>query len=235
MPIKKKPAVTTSTAVSFTENGKHEKDLLVPLRKYEGLPFPKKMVLIGIVRDESDSMRFFRRPSFYESVINGVRSRIGERALSQVYIHLGVISDGVVHSEIAPLARLAIPAFVPDGSTPLGSAFSQHVERAESFFKKVFEQEVSVRHYETLIVSDLKPEGETLEQTNAGIAAFMNHQAKYRGKTTVIGPSPDTMDWLVAARLGVSRENIQYLDKANPDTLLQFTLDSITQITGKLG
>lgn len=234
MPIQRKPAATMSTAISFTENGSHEKDPIASLRKYEGLPFPKKIVFVRILRDESDSMSVYRRPLFYEKVIKGVKDRVGERALSQVFVLLSVISDGVVHSEIAPLGKLKVPEFEPNGSTPLGLGLKKQVELAETFFEKLFEQEVSIRHYETVIISDLKPDGESSEQTNAGITAFINHQAKFRGKTTVIGPS-ETTDWLIAARLGVGKESVQPLDKADPETLLQFTLDSITQVSRKLG
>ncbi len=235
MPIKKKSAVTTSTAISFTENGQHEKDLLVPLRKYEGLPFPKKIVLVGVLRDESFSMSDFRRPDFHGKLFEGVIARIGKKAASHVYVNYGVISSGVILAEIMPLSKLIIPDYELNGSTPLGTAFSMHVLQADAFFKKVFEQEVSVRHYETLVISDLNPEGEDGETTNAGIAAFIKHQANYHGITTVIGPSLETMNWTVAERLGVSKETVQYLDKTNPDTLLQFTLDSITQVSRKLG
>jgi uncharacterized protein YegL len=234
MPIQRKSAVTTSTAITITENGQHEKDRLATLRKYEGLPFPRKIVLVGILRDESDSMSVYRRPGFSEMVIKGVKDRVGERALNQVYVHLGVISDGVVHSDIAPLGKLKVPEFMPNGSTPLGTGLKKHVELAEAFFEKLFEQEVTVRHYETVIISDLKPDGESPEQSNAGITAFINHQAKYRGKTTVIGPA-EAMDWMIATRLGVSKESVQPLDKADPETLLQFTLDSLTQVSRKLG
>lgn len=234
MPIQKKPTVTSSTAISFNGSGQQEKDQLASLRKYEGLPYPKKIVLVGILRDESDSMSVYRRPAFYEKVIKGVKDRVGERALSQVYVLLGVISDGVVHSEIAPLGKLKVPDFNPNGSTPFGTCLKNHVELAEAFFEKLFAQEVSVRHYETVIISDLKPDGESSEQTNAGITAFINHQSKYRGKTTVIGPV-EAMDWMIATRLGVSKESVQPLDKTDPETLLQFTLDSITQVSRKLG
>jgi hypothetical protein len=43
MPIKKKSAVTTSTAISFTENGQHEKDQLAPCGSMKAFPSPKRL------------------------------------------------------------------------------------------------------------------------------------------------------------------------------------------------
>lgn len=236
MPIGNRKTKTMSTALAVENTLLFKTDPFDQLACYEGLPLPKRIVMIYIILDESDSMSIFRRPGFVQEMITALRKRVGERAIKQIYVKYAILSTIVTSTQFIPLSLLSQPSYEANGSTPLGQALSEVSKDGSKFIEeKVLPAEVSIRHHQCLLITDGIPDGESKEQTDAGVKAFVEHQTKYRVKTTIVGPSKEVMNWPIIERLGISKESVQYLNKADPETLLNFTVDSLVQASRKLG
>lgn len=192
-------------------------------------PFPRRVVVVPVVRDESGSMAHWRQkqgefiPAVGASLIEVGGPKVGQL----VYIINVVISGGVAMTEFEPLGQATDPEYTPDGQTPIGTALKAVAEKCEEFFEtKIFPEEVTVKNFEVLIDSDLKPTGETAEQTEEGIRAFTAMCAKYRGKVNLVGPAPEAMNDELAARLDLNERGVKFLD-ADPKSILKITLDSL--------
>jgi hypothetical protein len=199
-------------------------------------PLPRRIVLFAVIRDESGSMRMFRQkqgefiPAVAASLIEAGGPKVGEL----VYVLYVVVSGGVVATDFAPLGKAQDPAFNPDGQTPIGQALSAAAEKVEAFLQgRVFPDEVTVRNFEVLIVSDLQATGETPEETEAGVEKFVAMAKTYRAKVNLIGPDPEVMNEELAARLDVSERGIKFLD-TDPSAVLQVTFDSLLNASRKL-
>ena len=200
-----------------------------PLTDWFADRLPRRIVLFAVVRDESGSMsRWRQRQGEFLPQVTGHLIEVGGPKVGDlVYILYCVVSGGVVTSEFVPLAKASDITFVPDGQTPLGQALSVVAEKCEEFLKtKVFPQEVTVRNFEILLISDLRATGETLEETEAGVETFLATAKKYRAKINIVGPDPEAMNHDLAARLDVSERGIKYLD-ADPTSVITITFDSL--------
>lgn len=190
---------------------------------------PSRIVVFVLVCDESGSMGHWRpRQGVF---IPAVRSHLlevgGPKIGDLVYILRCIVSGGVVTTEFEPLARAADPEFTPDGQTPIGRALKAVAEKCEEFLEsKVYPQEVTVRNFEILIVSDLQATGESEEETEAGVGAFLAMVRHHRGKVTLVGPDPAAMNDQLAKKIDVSERGAKYLD-SDPKAVLSITFDSL--------
>jgi len=192
-------------------------------------PFPRSIVVVVVVRDESGSMAHWRQKlgEFIPAVSMSMIEVGGPKVGRMVFVLSVAVSGGVAMTDFEPLAQATDPAYTPDGQTPIGTALEAVAEKCEEFFEtKIFPEEVTVRNFELLIVSDLKPTGETPEQTDDGVRAFTAMCAKYRGKVNLVGPAPEAMNDELAARLDLNERGVKFLD-ADPKSILKITLDSL--------
>jgi hypothetical protein len=200
-----------------------------PISEWARDRLPRRVVVFVVVRDESGSMRTWRQRQgeFIPQVASHLIEAGGPRVGDLVYILYVVISGGVVTTEFVPLAKAADPEFVPDGMTPIGKALETVAAKVEDFFEsQVLPQEVTVRNFEVLIVSDLKPNGETSEETAAGVEKFLAMAKKYRAKVNLVGPDPEAMNEELAKSLDISGRGVKYLD-CDPKAVLDITFDSL--------
>src|SRR4051812_8924420 len=167
MPVSRKPSVVSKvTSVEGLERVGNA-----------GSRLPRRLVLFVVVRDESGSMGRWRtrQGEFIPRVSRHLTDVGGPRVADLVYILYVVVSGGVVTTEFAPLGAANDPAFTPDGQTPVGQALSEVAAKCERFLEdKVFPQEVTVRNFEVLIVSDLQATGESGGETESGVKKFLD-------------------------------------------------------------
>lgn len=197
--------------------------------KAPGDRLPRRIVMYGVVCDESGSMRPWRQRQgeFIPQVAAHLIEVGGEKVGDLVYVAYFVVSGGVVGTEFMPLKCAGDPSFDPDGQTPIGKALAAVADKCAHFLEtRVFPEEVTVRNFEILIVSDLRATGETSEETEAGVEKFLAMAKKYRAKVNLVGPSPEEMDEALARRLDVSERGIKYLD-SDPKAVLNITFDSL--------
>jgi hypothetical protein len=190
---------------------------------------PRRIVVYVVVRDESGSMSRWRQRQgeFIPAVAAHLLEAGGPRVGELIYILYVVVSGGVVATEFVPLSRAADPPFVPDGQTPIGKALGTVAEKVVDFFEsRVFPEEVTPRNLEILIVSDLRPTGETKDETETGVEQFLAMAKKYRAKVNLVGPSPEAMNEELAGRLDVSGRGVKYLD-SDPKSIIAITFDSL--------
>lgn len=200
-----------------------------PVAKWVGDRLPRRIVMYFVVRDESGSMRTWRQRQgeFIPQVAAHLIEVGGEKVGDLVYVAYLVVSGGVVATDFAPLNRAEDPSFVPDGQTPIGKALAAVADRVDHFLEsRVFAEEVTIRNFEILIVSDLRATGESREETEAGVEKFLDMAKKYRAKVNLVGPSPEAMDEELAGRLDVSERGVKYLD-SDPKAVLNITFDSL--------
>jgi len=109
-------------------------------------------------------------------------------------------------------------------------------EKCEAFLhSKVYPQEVTVRNFEIVLVSDLQASGETEEETESGVDKFLELVKKHRAKVTLVGPDPGAMNHDLAGQLDVTERGIKYLD-SDPKAVLAITFDSLVAASrGSLG
>lgn len=137
-----------------------------PLAKWVGDRLPRRIVVFVVVRDESGSMGRWRQRQgeFIPAVAAHLIEVGGEKVGDLVYVAYFVVSGGVVATDFVPLNRAEDPSFVPDGQTPIGKALAAVADKCEGFLEsRVFPEEVTVRNFEILIVSNLKATGESRE------------------------------------------------------------------------
>lgn len=218
MPVSRKVSNQAPEATSEPRNVQRGNDRL-----------PGRIVLYVLVRDESGSMSKWRQRQ--GEFIPAVRAHLleagGPKVGDLVYILYCVVSGGVVTTEFTPLGRATDPEFRPDGQTPIGQALKAVAEKCEAFLQsKVYPQEVTVRNFEIVLVSDLQATGEAKEETDAGVREFLELVKKHRGKVTVVGPDPEEMNHDLAAQLDVTERGIKYLD-SDPKAVLNITFDSL--------
>ncbi len=197
---------------------------------------PGRVVLMAIVRDESGSMSPWRQRQgeFIPQVAAHLIAVGGPKVGKLVYVLNCTISGEVVATDFAPLERAQDPAFVPDRQTPIGRGLKVVAEKCRRFLEEVaFPQEVTVRNFEVLIVSDLQATGESDEETEAGVEAFLAMARKFNAKVNVIGPDPEEMDEELAARLDISGRGVKYLD-SDASSILDITFDSLMSATGHM-
>jgi hypothetical protein len=190
---------------------------------------PGRIVLYVLVRDESGSMGKWRQRQgeFIPAVAAHLLEVGGPKVGDLVYILYCVVSGGVVTTEFTPLGKAADPEFNPDGQTPIGRALKAVAQKCEAFLEsKVYPQEVTVRNFEILLVSDLQATGETDEETESGVRDFLELVKKHRGNVTVVGPDPGFMNDDLAKKLDVSERGVKYLD-SDPRAVLNITFDSL--------
>ena len=126
------------------------------------------------------------------------------------------------------------PSWEPDGQTPLGKALKVAAEKIALFLEEsVFPAEATVRNLEVMIVSDLKPTGETDGETEAGVDAFISTMKKYRGNVTLVAPDEESINEDLAGRLNVSERSVQFLHM-DPKAILNITFDSLLQLSRKM-
>lgn len=193
------------------------------------LQLPRRLVVYVIVRDESGSMRTWRQRQ--GEFLSEVRAHVievgGPRIGDLVYLLYVVVSGIASATGFTPLSQASDPPFTPDGQTPIGQALALVAAKLEAFFESaVFPQEATVKNLEFLIISDLHATGETADQTEAGVAAFVATLRKFRGAITLVGPDPSAMNEELARRLDVSGRGIKYLD-ADPKSIISITFDSL--------
>lgn len=199
----------------------------IPARKRDS--FPRRIVVFLVVRDESGSMSPWRQQqgAFIPAVAAHLMEVGGPKVGDMIYLLYCVVSGGVVTTEFTPLNKASDPDFAPDGQTPIGKALSTVAQKCEEFLEtRVFPEEVTVRNFEVLIVSDLKATGETKEETKAGVEKFVAMARKYRAKVNLVGPSPEEMDRELPETLDVSERGVKYLD-ADPKSIINITFDSL--------
>jgi hypothetical protein len=187
------------------------------------------MVVFVVVRDESGSMRPWRQRQgeFIPQVAAHLIEVGGETVGDLVYVAYFVVSGGVVATDFVALSRAEDPAFIPDGQTPIGEALSSVADKCVEFLEsRVFPEEVTVKNFEILIVSDLKATGESRDATEAGVEKFVDMAKKCRAKVNLVGPSPEEMDEALARRLDVNERGVKYLD-SDPTAVLNITFDSL--------
>ena len=190
---------------------------------------PARIVLYVVVRDESGSMSPWRQRQgeFIPRVADHLTEVGGPRVGQLVFILYCVVSGGVVITEFVPLEDAQDPAFTPDLQTPIGKGLKAVAEKCQRFIEDVvFPQEVTVRNFEVLIVSDLRATGESDKETEAGVDAFLAVAKRFNAKVNVVGPKPEEMDADLAQRLDVSGRGVKYLD-SDPSPILAITFDSI--------
>lgn len=190
---------------------------------------PSRIVVYVVIRDESGSMKGWRQRQgeFIPAVAQHLLEVGGPKVGELIYLLYVVVSGGVATTDFVPLCRATDPAFKPDGQTPIGQALKAVAEKCEEFFaSKVFPNEVTVRNFECLLVSDLKATGEDASETEAGVEAFLALAKKYNAKVTIVGPDPEEMNGELARRLDVSKRGVTYLD-ADPKAVLSITFDSL--------
>lgn len=205
-----------------------EKGPLEPARGKAVRP-PGRVVLYVIVRDESGSMSPWRQQQgeFIPRVAGHLIEVGGPKVGQLIYVLYCVISGGVVTTEFVPLEKAQDPAFTPDLTTPIGGGLKAVAEKCERFLRDVvFPQEVTVRNFEVLLVSDLQATGESDEETEAGVEAFLAMARKFNAKVNVVGPDPSAMNSKLAGRLDISGRGVKYLD-SDPDAILDITFDSL--------
>jgi len=200
-----------------------------PLAKRVGDRLPRRIVVYVVVRDESGSMRTWRQRQgeFIPQVAAHLIEVGGEKVGDLVYVAYFVVSGGVVATDFVALNRAEDPSFVPDGQTPIGKALAAVADKCAAFLEsRVFPEEVTIRNFEILLVSDLRATGETREETEAGVEKFLDLAKKCRAKVNLVGPSPEAMDEDLARRLDVSERGVKYLD-TDPKAVLNITFDSL--------
>ena len=200
-----------------------------PLAKWVGDRLPRRIVVYVVVRDESASMRTWRQRQgeFIPQVAAHLIEVGGEKVGDLVYVAYFVVSGGVVATDFVALNRAEDPAFIPDGQTPIGEALSSVADKCVEFLEsRVFPEEVTVKNFEILIVSDLKATGEARDATEAGVEKFVDMAKKCRAKVNLVGPSPEEMDETLARRLDVNERGVKYLD-SDPTAVLNITFDSL--------
>jgi len=199
---------------------------------------PGRIVLYVLVRDESGSMSRWRQRQgeFIPAVAAHLLNVGGPKVGDLVYILHCVVSGGLVTTEFTPLGKATDPEFTPDGQTPIGQALKAVAEKCEAFLhSKVYPQEVTVRNFEIVLVSDLQASGETEEETESGVDKFLELVKKHRAKVTLVGPDPGAMNHDLAGQLDVTERGIKYLD-SDPKAVLAITFDSLVAASrGSLG
>lgn len=198
---------------------------------------PKRIVLFSIVRDESGSMRNWRtqQGQFVPRLIEKLRNAAGSSFINSVYVQYTVISGGHVSTKIAPLEELADPTYVPDGSTPLGTALGSVSDTLKSFVEQeVFPEEVTVRNFEVLVISDCEPTGEKEQETLDGIDRFVQFAKTYNAKIQVVVPDEAAKKNDLVKRINVSDRPCASLD-VDPQSLINITFESLYAASRKLG
>jgi hypothetical protein len=198
---------------------------------------PKRIVLVSIIRDESGSMSRWRteQGQFIPSLTARLRDLAGPSFINTVYVQYTVISGGHVSSAIGPICELSDPTFIPDGNTPLGTALGAVANSLQSFIdNEVFPNEVTIRNFEIMLISDCLPAGETASQTKEGVDAFIKFANSYRAKVSVVVPdeSANKNDWVQA--LNTSDREVRTL-QANPADLLNVTFESLVAASVQFG
>ena len=208
------------------------KSVLIPKRR-----IPKRIVLFSIIRDESGSMSPWRNQQgqFIPAIKERIKNIAGPNFLSTVYLQYTVITGGFVSSDIGTLDEIADPSYQPDGCTPLGSALGHVANSLQSFMEMVlFPNEVTIRNFEILLISDCYPSGEEAAKTQAGIEAFTRFIPKFNAKLTLVVPDEDAKKNEMAQQLNLSGRPIRTL-AANPEDLINISFESIYQASRKLG
>lgn len=199
--------------------------------------YPPRGIVFVSIEDQSGSMSHWRQPvgQFWPAVVKHFVESGGEKIAMLIFVLRVIVSGGVVTSEITTLADAKDPAYEPDGNTPLGNAFAATAKKLDDFFRDVvFPNEIAIRNFEVLVVSDLQANGETTEETAAGVAALLGLLKKFNGKVTVVGPDPAAMNVDLARELDVNERGVKYLD-ADPKSIVRITFDSLLAASRKLG
>lgn len=199
------------------------------LAKWANDRLPRRIVVFVVIRDESGSMYPWRQRQgeFIPAVAAHLIEVGGPRIGDLVYLAYFIVSGGVVSTEFVPLSQAVDPNFVPDGMTPIGKSLETVAAKVSEFFDtKVLPQEVTTRNFELLIVSDLKPTGESPEETEAGVEKFLAMVKKYNAKVNLVGPAPEAMNEVLAEKLDVSERGVKFLD-SDPKAVLKITFDSL--------
>ena len=205
-----------------------------PPRNDAAARLPGRIVVLAVIRDESGSMSHWRQRQgdFIPQVAAHLIEVGGPKVGKLVFILYCVISGGVVTTEFVPLEKALDPDFRPDGQTPIGRGLMAVAEKCQLFLEQVvIPQEVTVRNFEILVVSDLQATGESPEETEAGVEAFLAMAKKFNAKLNVVGPDPEAMNGDLAGRLDVSGRGVKYLS-SDPKAILAITFDSILAATG---
>jgi len=198
---------------------------------------PKRIVLFSIVRDESGSMKTWRsqQESFVPRLPEKLRVTAGPSFIDTIFVQYTVISGGHVSTTIAPIEELADPTYIPDGSTPLGNALGSVADSLKEFVeKRVFPEEVTIRNFEILIISDCDPTGETVQETRDGIDRFLQFAQTYNAKVQVVVPDEASKNNELVQRVNVSDRPCVSLD-VDPESLINVTFESIYAASRKLG
>jgi hypothetical protein len=198
---------------------------------------PKRITLFAIIRDESGSMSRWRNQQgqFIPSLTAGLREVAGPNFINSVYVQFTVICGGHVSSAIGPIDKLSDTTFVPDGNTPLGTSLSAVANDLQSFIdNEVHSNDVTIRNFEILLISDCLPAGETASQTKEGVAAFTTFATKYQAKIQIVVPadSDKKNEWVQA--LNISDREVRTL-QSNPADLINVTFESLVAASVQFG
>lgn len=200
-------------------------------------PIPKRIVLFSIIRDESGSMENWRDKQglFVPAIAERLRNAAGPNFIKTVFVQYTVISGGFVSSEIGPLDEITDPTYTPNGSTPLGNALTHATDKLQKFYEEVvIPQEITVRNFEILLISDCIPAGESIEDSKAGIERFIRFAGSHHAKVSIVVPDDAAKSNGLIQFLNISDRPTKTLAD-NPDDLLNVTFESLYQASRKIG
>jgi len=195
---------------------------------------PRRISLVGIIRDESGSMSPYRNKQggFIPKLLQTINDELGTRTSDLVGILYAVVSGGVAIQDSGSLTAAKDPDYQSDGDTPLGTAFLAVADKVEEFFKKtVFPGEITIPAFEFLVLSDLFATGETSEQTMNGVNSFIDVMKKYRATVRIVVPNKESYDRSIAALLDLSGKGVSILDETDPTALFRFCFDSVKNVS----
>ena len=202
--------------------------------------FPRRLALLMVKRDESGSMRFARTAQgvFVDKVLAGAQATpAGRQAADRIYVGYYVLSGDVSAGPFVPLPELAahMPAFEPDGFTPVGPCLARMAADGEAFLAAAYAAEATVVEKKVLVFGDLKPNGPDggPQATEDGVAAFLAFAARHGVEVAVVAPNPEAVNAPLAARLVGPGGQVRYLND-DPEAVLRFTLDAVSSASRKL-
>ena len=201
-----------------------------------GLPqsYPRKMGLFTGCIDRSGTFR--DSVPIADQILGrcrtSVASKVGASAMKALY-YLGVtFSERVEVGEVLPLATAVDPEIRAGGYTPLGEALTRAVEKLRAFRKDVMEKESVIRQEYFLLFSDLVPSQESAEVTEKGFHDLELYVAEFKVSLIVLLPKSGVDEkWL--SRVQGMAATIQILEDANPETLLEFIVEAVTNATAE--
>lgn len=140
------------------------------------------------------------------------------------------ISGGCVTAGPVPIASLEQPQFQDGGGTPLATTFDTLTDLLSGWVEaEVIPAEAVMKEFEVVIFGDCEPspgaEAERTPEAARKFAAFVKEGVN--GRIKILGPAAARMDWAVVEALGVKREEVKYLDAANPDAILDWSIQSV--------